>query len=117
MRSLKGAQQNARVAHWLKTLLSSCVPGLVKSHTFAAGAALFDEFNAGSFKSMSYRGFVSERNWNFPVNDLDSADRCDPNLGRGSQIEGCPPQHRPSCTHLSTRDFFCHSGIDLNYII
>jgi hypothetical protein len=32
---------------------------------------------------MSYRRFVGERDWNFPVNDLDSADRCDPNLGSG----------------------------------
>ena len=59
--------------------------GLAKSHTFAAGPALIDEFNASSFKSMSYRRFVSERNWNFPVNDFDLVDRCDPNLGRGAK--------------------------------
>jgi hypothetical protein len=66
----------------------SCVPRLAKSDTFAAGPALFDEFNAGSFKITSYRRFVGERNWNFPVNDLDSADGCDPNLGCRGQIGG-----------------------------
>jgi len=68
------------VAHWLKTQLSSCVRRLAKSDAFAAGLALFDEFNASIFKSMSYRRFVSKRNWNFPVNHLDAADRCDPTL-------------------------------------
>jgi hypothetical protein len=72
--------ENARVAHWLKTLLSSCVRRLAKSDALAAGPALLDEFNASIFKSMSYRRFVSKRNLNFPVNDLDAADRCDPNL-------------------------------------
>jgi hypothetical protein len=32
---------------------------------------------------MSNYRFVGDRDWNFPVNDLDSADRCDPNFGCG----------------------------------
>lgn len=76
------------MAHWLKTLLSSCVRRLAKSDAFAAGPALFDGFNASIFKSMSYRRFVSKRNWNFPVYHLDAADRCDPNLGCRGQIKG-----------------------------
>ena len=65
------------------------------------------------FKSMPYRRFIGERNWNFAINDFDTTDRCNSNFGGGRQIEGCPPQHGPSCAHLSTREFFCHLPIDL----
>jgi hypothetical protein len=44
------------------------VSRLAKSDAFAS-AVLFDEFDASSFKSMPYRRFVRERNWNFPINN------------------------------------------------
>jgi hypothetical protein len=61
------------------------VSRLAKSDAFAS-AVLFDELDASSFKSMPYRRFVRERNWNFPINNLDPTDRCDPYFGcRGSR--------------------------------
>jgi hypothetical protein len=87
-----------------------------KSDAFAS-AVLIDEINARSFKSTPYRSFVGERNWDFPVNDLDPTDRRDTHFGCSCQIKSCPSEHRPSCTHLSTRDFFCHYAIDVYYTI
>ena len=113
--SMPAAQSCAmRMLGWrtgLKRYFLLACRRLAKSDAFAAGPALFDEFNASSFKSMSYRRFVSERNWNFPVYHLDAADRCDPNLGRGGQIEGCPPQHRPELHAFEHSRFFSPSAV------
>ena len=49
----------------------SCVPRLAKSDTFAAGPALFDEFQCRQLQNHVVSRFVGERNWNFPVNDLE----------------------------------------------
>src|SRR5690348_3059635 len=97
---------NLALCNGLNALLPSS--WLAKSNAFAAGATLFDEFNASSFKGVSYSRFVGERDWNFTLNYLNAADRCYPNLGFLGQIEGCPPEHCPSCAHLSARDFSFH---------
>ena len=65
---------------------------------------------------MSYSRFVGERDWNYTFKDSTRWIVATPTLEFVVQIEGCPPEHRSSCAHLSAHIFFA-IGIDLNYII
>jgi hypothetical protein len=46
---------------------------LAKSNAFSA-AVIVDEFNAGGLQRSAQRGFIRERCWDFPIDDLWSSD-------------------------------------------
>jgi len=46
-----------------------------KAHARSA-AILVNELDAGSFQRSAQSGFISERNWDFPINDLNPTDSC-----------------------------------------
>jgi hypothetical protein len=49
--------------------------GHAKSDALSA-TIILDEFNASSFQRLAQCGFVRERYWDFPINDLRPTDGC-----------------------------------------
>jgi hypothetical protein len=50
-------------------------PPLTEADSLSA-TVMVDELNAGSFQRSTQCGFISERYWDFPINDLRPADGC-----------------------------------------
>jgi hypothetical protein len=61
------------------SLARFCLCNLSKADS-GATTVLLDEFDAGAFQGLAQPGFVRQRYGNFPLNDFDPTDRCDPNF-------------------------------------
>jgi hypothetical protein len=72
---------------------------------------LVNEFHASSFQRSAQRSFISERYWNFPVNDLHSTDSCHTDFRGAREVESTPSKQGTSCPHLGARNLLNHALI------